>query len=78
MTLEEVLPILKSGTPIVRQPWLDDLPYYFIQRKGLDNPALTDSAGYQYAFNNLEIFADDWMRSRHRQHKTLMLYRKTQ
>lgn len=61
MTLEEVLPILKSGTPIARQPWLDDLPYYFIQCKGLDNPALTDSAGYQYAFNNLEIFADDWV-----------------
>ena len=50
MTLEEVLPILKSGTPIVRQPWLDDLPYYFI-----------NCAGYQYAFNNLEIFADDWV-----------------
>jgi hypothetical protein len=55
MTLEEVLPILKSGTPIARQPWLDDLPYYFIQRKGLDNPALTDSGGYQYAFNSLEM-----------------------
>ena len=26
MTLEEVLPILKSGTPIARQPWLDDQP----------------------------------------------------
>lgn len=62
MTLEEVLPILKSGTPIARQPWLDDpAPYYFIQRKGLDNPALIDSAGYRYTFSNSEIFADDWV-----------------
>ena len=62
MTLEEVLPMLKSGTPIARQPWLDDPPpYYFVQRKGLDNPALIDSAGYQYAFNNSDIFADDWV-----------------
>ena len=65
MTLEEVLPILKSGTPIARQIWLDDPPpYYFIQRKGLDslgNPALIDSAGYRYTFCNSEIFADDWV-----------------
>ena len=62
MTLEEVLPILKSGTPIARQPWLDDQPqYYFIQRKGRDNPALIDSAGYRYTFGNSEIFADDWV-----------------
>lgn len=63
MTLEEVLPILKSGTRIARQAWLDDPPHYFIQCKGLDNPTLIDSDGYQYTFtfSNSEIFADDWV-----------------
>lgn len=61
MTLEEALPLLKSGSKISRKPWLSDAPIFFIERKGLENPVIINDAGYHYSFTNFDIFADDWV-----------------